>query len=62
MVEYLRDRDQQKAFLVGARQANPTNTKEKVANTEADWDNVGGDKVHVHREDPFFFCESWRKV
>jgi len=53
MLEYLRDRDRQKAFLAGAHSANPTNMKEKLAKTQADWDNVGGDQAHVHSEESF---------
>lgn len=62
MLEYLKDRDQQKAFLAGACCANPTNMKERLAKTQADWDNVGGDKAHVYSEVSFSPNRGWVSV
>lgn len=51
MVAYLRDRDQRKAFLAGACGPNPANMKEKLAESQADWDNLGGDRAHVYSKE-----------
>lgn len=48
MQEYLREQDQQRAFLAGTRDVNPTNMREREAKIQRDWDKVGGDQAHVH--------------